>query len=213
MQKYSTLVFDLDGTLSDPLEGFMLCLNHALREHGEPERERAELCSRIGPPLDETIAQLLPAADPARQLSVLSSYRERYARLGYAENTLYPQVAETLASLAASGVRMGLCTSKRADFAEAILTLFGLRQYFAFVSGGDVGIRKGSQLADLLREGLIDGQALMIGDRKHDLIAARENGLACCAVRWGYGSEEELQHYAPDHLLDTPQQWLALAAL
>lgn len=205
---FSTLIFDLDGTLSDPIDGIVRSINHALRQHQQPERAPEDLRWCIGPPLDESFARLVPAASKEQVLALVASYRERYAVTGYAENTLYPQVRETLAQLAASGVRMGVCTSKRVDFAEAILKLFDIRQYFAFVSGGDVDISKSSQLAALLQQGEIDGQALMIGDRKHDLLAARENGLRCAAVRWGYGSEAELQACAPDFVLDAPAQWL-----
>lgn len=92
---------------------------------------------------------------------------------------------------------MGVCTSKRTDFAEKILEMFGLWDCFSFVSGGDVGIRKADQLGGLLRDGLIDRTAVMIGDRAVDILASRDNGLFSAGVLWGYGSRDELESAGP----------------
>lgn len=108
--------------------------------------------------------------------------------------------------LAALRYRKGLCTSKRADFAERILELFGLRHHFAFVSGGDIGIAKADQLAALLAAGAIDRDAIMIGDRAVDLEAAHANGLASCGVLWGFGSRAELEAPRPRYLVQTPDE-------
>jgi len=97
--------------------------------------------------------------------------------------------------LAAADVSLGVCTSKRADFANDILDLFGLRQYFGFVNGGDTGIRKVNQLACLIK----------------DRVAAKSNALASVAVLWGHGSLEELQAVAPDALLRHPHELLRIA--
>jgi phosphoglycolate phosphatase len=106
---------------------------------------------------------------------------------------------------------MGICTTKRVDFAELILTRFGLRPYFAFVSGGDVGISKREQLQILLEQGDIGPQAVMIGDRAEDVAAARHNELRAIAVLWGHGSRNELLGAAPDRLLESPEELKALA--
>jgi phosphoglycolate phosphatase len=111
----------------------------------------------------------------------------------------------------AANIPIGLCTSKRADFAESILKLFGIRQYFRFVSGGDIGVRKVEQLASLLANEVIAKSSTMIGDRAIDVRAAKENGLNSVAVLWGYGSLEELRGVSPGALLESPHELLALA--
>src|SRR3569623_820850 len=112
----ATLIFDLDGTLSDPFEGIARCYEHALATHGYPVAPRSELAKLIGPPLDDGMRKLgVPDAEiPA----VVATYRVRYSSHGYAENRVYDGIAEALATL---GGRLGVCTSKRDDFAERIL--------------------------------------------------------------------------------------------
>ena len=142
---------------------------------------------------------------------MVSKYRERYADVGYSENVPYPGVPEVLRALDAADIPLALCTSKRADFADGILSLFAIRQYFRFISGGDIGVRKVDQLASLLSDGVIAKSSTMIGDRAVDILAAKENGLNSVAVLWGYGSLEELRGVAPGALLEFPRELLALA--
>jgi phosphoglycolate phosphatase len=196
-----TLIFDLDGTLSDPLEGIGRSINHALEHHGLASRPLTELARFVGPPLDGTFRELAGVDAPVA--SLVARYRDRYSVTGYAENRLYDGIAPVLAALAEHRV-LGLCTSKRADFAEKILVLFGLRDHFAFVSGGDIGITKADQLRDLRETGTIDGDAIMIGDRAVDIESAHANGLAGCGVLWGFGSRDELEAARPRWLLASP---------
>lgn len=206
------LLFDLDGTLSDPQQGITRSINHALAAQGFAPHDEVALCRYIGPPLDEAFRELVPGADEALVHRLIAHYRERYGDIGYAENTLYDGVPEALAALAAAGATLGLCTSKRVDFADKILRLFGLRQHFSLLSGGDIGLPKWQQLGTLRRTGQVPDGAVMIGDRAVDLIAARRNGLAGGAVRWGHGSQEELSAERPDHWFGHPADWLALLA-
>lgn len=134
----------------------------------------------------------------------MASFRERYGRVGYAENTLYPGVPDMLERLGSAGFRCGVCTSKRHDFAGQVLGLFELTRHFAFVSGGDVGIRKSDQLALLRSQGTIDPAAVMIGDRATDLEAAAANGLRALGVSWGFGARDELEGARPWAILDSP---------
>ena len=106
---------------------------------------------------------------------------------------------------------MGICTSKRVDFAERILSLFQLRPYFAFVSGGDIGVGKDEQLRTLIEQGTVSHGAVMIGDRAVDMTAARANGLRSIGVLWGHGSREELLGAVPDQLLESPMDLKRLA--
>jgi len=207
---YSTCIFDLDGTLSDPLDGMAAALNFALSEHGYATVDPSELAQYVGPPLEGSLAALTGRDDEEHTMSLVRSYREHYLDSGFARNTVYPGINELLSTLRQSGQRLGVCTSKPATTARKILSLFQLESYFSFVSGGDVGIVKGQQLEQLLNTGEIDAQALMIGDRDVDVLAATGNGLASAAVLWGYGSRDELQGVSPNHLLEHPLQLLDL---
>lgn len=206
------LLFDLDGTLSDPQDGITRSINHALQTHGHATHPAQALLGYIGPPLDESFRELASTDDPAHIRALVDTYRERYGDVGYAENVVYPGVPEALASLASRGVTMGLCTSKRVDFAERILELFGLRQYFSLLSGGDIGVQKWQQLATLRVGRAVPDGSVMIGDRAVDLVAAHRNGLRSGAVTWGHGSREELMNESPHHVFDRPGDWLSLLA-
>ena len=204
------LVFDLDGTQSDPSVGIGRSLNHALRYYGHPPIAAKDVPQYIGPPLDHAFRSRIVGVTPEHVVELVAKYRERYAEIGYAENVMYPGVREALCALDAAGIPLGLCTTKRADFAEAILDLFALRDHFQFVSGGDVGIRKSDQLAGLLERRVITTSAAMIGDRSIDVLAARENGLKSVAVLWGHGSRQELEAALPDVFLESPHELLGL---
>lgn len=178
LQNVSTLIFDLDGTISDPRLGIFRCINHALSSYGFSEVSEELVSAEIGPPLDETFSKFQPEADRSVIESLIIKYRERYAEVGYYENEIYPGMAEALQALSIQGVRMGVCTSKRKDFAEKILSMFGLLNHFSFVDGGDVGIKKREQLSALLQSDQIDRSAVMIGDREVDISSAKSMGYA-----------------------------------
>jgi phosphoglycolate phosphatase len=121
-----------------------------------------------------------------------------------------PGVLEQLSGI--SGLKLGVCTSKRVDFAERILKLFDLWHLFAFVDGGDVGIQKWQQLQALKEGGVVSLKSLMIGDRNVDLAAAHRNGLSAAGVLWGYGSLEELEEHKPAYMFTAPRELLSLAS-
>ena len=204
--KYSTLVFDLDGTISDPSLGITRSFNHAFRSHGFSEVPDDLIRQQIGPPLDEAFLKLAPGSSNRDVELLITTYRQRYSELGYAENTLYPDVPPALEELKRAGISMGVCTSKRQDFALKILTLFGLVDYFDFVDGGDVGISKQSQLASLKETHVIDDQAIMIGDRSVDVLSAHANGLRAIGVLWGFGGYQELSEASPLHIIGGPDE-------
>lgn len=206
MQNFSTLVFDLDGTISDPSLGIFRCINHALHFHGFPQVSEEAVAAQIGPPLDETFSKFQPTADRSVIASLISKYRERYAEVGYSENKLYPGMAESLQMLSSGGIRIGICTSKRKDFAEKILSMFGLLPLFSFVNGGDVGIKKQEQLHGLLQSGEIDSSSVMIGDRSVDIYSAKSNGLQSIGVLWGFGDMDELQGAGANVILRTTDE-------
>ncbi len=204
---YQTLIFDLDGTLTDPLLGVQRCMNHALTSHGYPARPEQEIKRHIGPPLEFALQAHSGSADPAHILELVTTYRERYGELGYRENTVYPGIRPMLERLQAADIRMGVCTSKLQKYAQKVLDAFELSDFFVFIDGPTaVGVSKAEQLEGLLAKGSIQAPSLMIGDRAIDLSSAHRNRLDAAGVLWGYGSREELQDEAPALIIESPQQ-------
>lgn len=201
MRKTADLVFDLDGTISDPLKGIHRSVNFSLDAHGLDRVPENAVASLVGPPLDELFRALVPGADDSQIESLVVKYRERYAEVGYAENSIYQGVPEALEELSGHDLMLGVCTSKREDFAVRILEMFGIRHHFLFVDGGDVGIKKQQQLCALLSAGLVNESSRMIGDRAVDVLAAAANGMSALGVLWGYGSEHELREAGAKVLL------------
>jgi phosphoglycolate phosphatase len=207
------LILDLDGTISDPSVGILRSINYALTSFGYATIGDSEVAAYIGPPIDVIFRSLTRARSNEHILDLVARFRERYADVGYSENSLYPGIPEALEVLRQRGAKLGLCTSKRGDFAERILTMFGLRQHFTFVSGGDVGISKSAQLSRLLSDGLAGPGSTMIGDRGIDIFAGKANSLRTVGVLWGHGTESELVDAGPDRVLSDPLQLGELAGV
>jgi len=205
-----TLIFDLDGTISDPFEGISRSVNYALEaldyEAVDPEQVRP----MIGPPLTDIFNYLIGNVSEPQMQALVDKYRERYANVGYTENVIYEEMPEIIASLAASGYKLGVCTSKRADYATDIVEMFGLMAHFEFISGGDVGIHKSEQLGKLVANGVNSETAVMIGDRHVDIAAAKSNGIRSVGVSWGFAGNDELSTAEPDHLVHSPAELLEL---
>ncbi len=204
---YHSLIFDLDGTLTDPLTGILRCMNYALSSHSHQVISETALKPFIGPPLEIGLSELSGSNDEAHIKELVATYRERYGEIGYTENVVYDGISQMLNSLQSEGFRMGVCTSKFEKYAIKVLENFELDQYFEFVSGsGEPGLTKADQLQSLLDSGIVEQNSLMIGDRDIDLISAHKTGLGCAAVLWGYGSLKELTSEHPDFLAETPAQ-------
>lgn len=201
--KFQTIIFDLDGTISDPFVGISRSINFALETLGfrpvEPERIR----SLIGLPLVDMFEHLLGDLPAAQLQGLVDRYRERYADIGYSENVLYADMPHTIARLSEHGHRLGICTSKRSDYAKRIVDMFGLSSFFSFVDGG-AGIEKRLQLEALVAGGLATGSAVMIGDRAIDVQAGKTNDMAAAGVLWGFGQRAELEDASPDYLFEAP---------
>ncbi|MEE2804737.1 MAG: HAD hydrolase-like protein [Pseudomonadota bacterium] len=198
-------IFDLDGTISDPKVGIARSINFALECHDFESKDEDEIGKLIGLPLDQMYAQLIDATEFSLVSSLVVKYRERYAEIGYAENTLYDGMESSLDFLhSQTASHLGICTTKPADMAQKILEMFERDQLFEFVSGGVIGIEKYHQLEQLLYDGTISQNSLMIGDRFIDVRAAQRNQLWSAAVLWGYGSRAELESEQPSYLLHSP---------
>jgi len=204
------LLFDLDGTISDPLVGIGRSMNYALQTMGYRSRAIQELSVYVGPPLDESFLAITGEKNQESIDRFVTLYRERYTEVGYTENVLYPGITAVLATLSEAGVEMGLCTYKRVDYAEQILDLFDIRRYFAFVNGGTIGAQKWEQIGGLKREGLVNSSTIMVGDRGADIIAANRNGIGSAGVLWGYGGRDELLNERPDYLISEPEELIEL---
>jgi phosphoglycolate phosphatase len=204
----SHLLFDLDGTLTDPKEGITRCIAHALETLGHPSPPPDDLHFAIGPPLRATFGRLMQTEDRALIELALATYRERFATIGLFENALYPNIRETLAQARADGHRIFLATSKPHVYARRILVHFGIAEFFEAAHGSELDGRnddKGELIAHLLRnERLAAEDCLMFGDRKHDVIGAAKNGVRAVGVTWGYGSEEELREAGASALCHAP---------
>jgi phosphoglycolate phosphatase len=190
------LLFDLDGTLTDSQSGIIRSLHHALVENGLASPAADKLRWVIGPPILKTIAKLVGEDSTPLFESVVASYRERYGRIGLFENEVYPEIETTLAELSGGGHVLHVATSKATIYAARIIDHFKLKQYFHTVDGSELdGTRadKTSLIAHILeREGIAAADAIMIGDREHDMVGTTANGVPGIGVLWGYGSEEEL---------------------
>jgi len=202
------LVFDLDGTLTDPLPGIAGCLRYALGRLDRPCPDDDALGIYIGPPLRGTFATLLGTTDHTLIEAALRFYRERFAAVGLFENRVYDGVPGMLDRLQVVGPLL-VATSKMAEYAERIVRHFGLSPYFAGVYGAEPGGHfddKADLLAHLVRrERLTAERTIMIGDRVFDVAAARANGLRAIGALWGYGSERELREAGATQLCATPE--------
>ena len=202
------LIFDLDGTLTDPALGFVRSVNFSLESHGISPIEEDDLKKFIGPPLDGAFREILHLDQDKDVSSFVSKYRERYSEVGFSENILYDGIPDVLIALRGLGFKLGVCTSKRVDFAERILTLFDIRQHFEFVNGAEVGVKKSSQLKELMDQSFIDTHSIMIGDRHVDIEAAKMNSMRSIGVLYGYGSKQEIENAHPEWIAIDPKALL-----
>jgi len=201
-----TLFFDLDGTLTDPKPGITGSIQYALEKLGRPVPSQGELTWCIGPPLRASFVALLGGEELADRAVAL--YRERFGDVGLFENSLYPDIPAVLATLARPPRRLFVATSKPHVFASRIIEHFGLAGYFEHVFGSELDgtrVHKGDLLAYALTETGVDpSQALMIGDRSHDVLGARANGMEAVGVTYGYGNPEELIEAGASCLCGSP---------
>ena len=204
-----TIFFALDGTLTDPKPGITGSIQYALEKLGRPVPAQDELTWCIGPPLRDSLVRLLGGEDEADRGVAL--YRERFGDIGLFENSVYSGIEATLAALKPHA-RLFVATSKAHVYADRIIDHFGLRPYFEHVFGAELDgtrVHKGDLLAWALeRTGSDPARALMIGDRSHDIVGARKNGIDGIGVLYGYGSRNELMEAGAVHLCPTPQSIL-----
>jgi phosphoglycolate phosphatase len=201
------IFFDLDGTLTDPKPGITRSIQYALQKLDLPVPSQDELTWCIGPPLRDSFVTLL-GGDSRADLAV-TLYRERFGDVGLYENAVYPDIEYILTALKRSHGRLFVATSKARVFAERIIEHFGLSSYFERVFGAELDgtrVHKTDLLAYALdKTGVEASRALMIGDRSHDIIGAKNNGMDALGVLYGYGSREELIEAGASHVCASPR--------
>lgn len=201
------VLLDLDGTLTDPKEGVVLCIKFALASLGEEIPDDAELERFIGPPLHLSFDALF-GADSPKTARAVALYRERFAAKGFLENRLYPGIPSALAALGADGATLFVATSKPTVFAERIIEHFGLGPFTRAIHGSELdGTRsdKAKLVAHILKaERLLPSETAMVGDREHDMAGAKANGVFAVGALWGYGSRQELLAAGASVLCEVP---------
>lgn len=213
MNPYKLCLFDLDGTLTDPKEGITKSVQYALNSFGIKVGDLDELIPFIGPPLRDSFQSIYGFTAEQAEIAV-AKYREYFSETGIFENAPYAGIAELLAELKDNKIKLAIATSKPTVFAEKIAAHFGLAHYFDLIAGSEIDgtrSRKSEVISYVLESFPIHyaRHAVMIGDRKYDIIGANEMGIDSIGVLWGYGSSDELKEagavdlaQAPDELRD-----------
>lgn len=203
------LLFDLDGTLTDPALGITSCVNYALTAFGKGVDDLSELNEYIGPPLYPSFMEFHGLTEEQAEKAT-RLYRERFRAGGIFENELYPEIPGVLEELRALGCKLILATSKPEEFAEIILKHFDLYKYFDDVCGNNLKEERPSKamVIDYIIKKYPDvcgENTLMVGDRRYDSEGAHTFGIRTIGVLYGYGSLEEHRAAGTDYLASTPQ--------
>ena len=203
---YKTILFDLDGTLTDPGLGITNSVAYALRHYGIEAESRESLYPFIGPPLADSFMKYY-GFDSERAMEAISVYREYFRDKGLYENEVYDGVRELLTEIKSSGRKIVLATSKPEEFSVRILEYFDLMKYFDVVAGASMDEkrnRKGDVIAYAMEKGGFAAEGtVMIGDREHDILGAKENCIDSIGVLYGYGDRDELEKAGADYIAET----------
>ncbi len=206
-----TILFDLDGTLTDSGEGIINCAAAALEYFGLPVPTREEMRVFVGPPLHETFQKF--GVPPERAEEAVAVYRRRYIPIGKFENTPYLGIRELLEALRSRGHRLYVATSKPETTSVEILEHFDLARYFDGICGASMDLSRSSKeavIAYLLEQCGPAADMVMVGDTKFDVLGAKAHGIPAIGVAWGYGDVEEMKAAGAVAIAQTPQQLLAL---
>ena len=202
---WDIILFDLDGTLTDPKEGITKCAAYGLKHFGIEVEDLDTLTKFIGPPLIDSFMEYY-GFTREQAAEAIVHYRERYGEVGWAENIPYPGIHELCAKLQAAGKKLLVATSKPEGPAVRIMEHFGLAQYFDLIGGAPLDNsergRKAAVIRDTLeRAGVTDlSRCVMVGDRLHDIEGAHEVGLPVIGVLYGYGDRAEHEAHGADYI-------------
>lgn len=203
IKKY--ILFDLDGTVTDPMIGITKSVRYALNKFGIEVEDLTTLCKFIGPPLKDSFMNFYNFSEEDA-LKAITYYREYFSTNGLYENTVYENFEDMLISLKNDGKSLIIATSKPIVFAEKILEHFNLKKYFDFISGSNLDntrTKKADVISYALEQQMINNMSeiIMIGDREHDIIGAKALNIESIGVLHGYGSYEELSSSGADYIV------------
>lgn len=205
------ILFDLDGTVTDPGLGITNSVAYALDKFNIQVGDRAALYKFIGPPLQNSFKEFYHFSEE-ESLSAVSYYREYYREKGIYENRVYDGIEQLLSTLKRENKTVILATSKPEEFAKQILQYFNLTKYFDVIAGATMDSRR-VEKADVIRYALGNihedlSRIVMVGDRKHDILGAKENHLDSIGVLYGYGDMEELREAGAGYIVEKPLDML-----
>ncbi|MBE6918504.1 MAG: HAD family hydrolase [Ruminococcaceae bacterium] len=207
---YTTILFDLDGTLVDSGEGVLKCAELALRHFDLPIPTPEEMRTFVGPPLRDSFLRFGCTEEMAQE--AIAVYRRRYTTVGKFELFVYPGIEKLLQNLTAAGCKLYVATSKPETVSVEILQHLGLARYFTYIAGADQDkgrSTKSEVIAHLLAQvGSLDG-ALMVGDTAYDVIGSAQHGIPCAGVSWGYGTLESIEAAHPAAIVHSTEELLA----
>lgn len=206
-----TVLFDLDGTLTDSGEGIINCATLALRHFGLPIPSYADMRTFVGPPLRDSFIRFGVPADQADE--AIRVYRSRYIPTGMFENTPYPGIRELLEALRAEGYTLYVATSKPEEMSVTILEKFDLAKYFHRICGASIDSSRSTKdavIAYLLESSGAKEDMVMVGDTKYDILGAKAHGIPAIGVGWGYGKVEEMEEAGAVGIAETMDEliWL-----
>lgn len=210
--RWKSILFDLDGTITDSAPGITNSIIYARKKWGLKPGTNADYYKFIGPPMPQSFEEYwgFSHEDAVR---FLADYREYFSVKGLFENSVYPGVIDLLDALKSAGARLFIATTKPTGFSEQIAERFLFRDYFELVSGSHLNKTntKYAVIEHARKTCDIDmASAVMIGDRAHDVEGAHAHGIPCIGVTWGFGSREELRSAGADYITDTAEELLAL---
>lgn len=204
---YKYILLDLDGTVTDSAEGVINSVAYSLEKLGFPVEDKSTLMKFIGPPLTESFRDFYNFDESTIELGV-QYYREYYTDTGIFENRLYDGIPHLLKTLKSNGKTVILATSKPEIYAKRILDRFDVSEYFDLIAGSTLDAERNTK-TDVLKYALKEAgikdlsTAVMVGDRKHDIIGAHDVGLECVTILYGYGNEEEFKEYGAEFIVGT----------
>lgn len=206
-----TILFDLDGTLTDSGEGIINCATLALRHFGLPIPAYEHMRTFVGPPLRDSFVRFGVPADQTDE--AIRVYRSRYIPTGMFENTPYPGVRELLEALRAEGYTLYVATSKPEEMSVTILEKFDLAKYFHRICGASIDSSRSTKdavIAYLLESSGAKEDMVMVGDTKYDILGAKAHGIPAIGVGWGYGKVEEMEEAGAVGIAKTMDELIGL---
>ena len=206
---FGYILFDLDGTLTNPKEGITRCVQYALKAINQEADSLNELETFIGPPLHEQF-KIHTGCDDKTADFLIEKYRERFSNTGIFENNIYEGIEDLLKYLKEKNKKIALATSKPTVYAKRILEHFGIYKYFDLCIGSELNgerVEKEDVISEVLKNLKPNlSKTVMVGDRKFDINAAKSFGISSVGVKYGFAKENELEKAKPEYLVNTVEE-------